>query len=216
VFERFTDRSRRVLVLAQEEARLSGHNFIGTEHLLLGLIQEREGIAARALMGLDITLDEVRTSVEAMVGPGGGQPFGSPPFTPRAKKALDLSIREALQLGHSYIGPEHMLLGLLREGEGVAAQVLQHLGADLPGVRQAVLTEMSGYQGLSSEGGQPARISSPQPRCTGCSLELEGVLRYRSMAIPPTPPDSLPLKVEVVYCSSCGHVFSMFRAEVSE
>ncbi|MHB1510236.1 MAG: ATP-dependent Clp protease ATP-binding subunit [Acidimicrobiales bacterium] len=147
MFERFTDRARRVLVLAQEEARLLNHSFIGTEHILLGLIHEGEGLAAKALESLNISLEAVREEVEKTIGQAGTAPTGSPPFTPRAKKVLELSLREALQLGHNYIGTEHMLLGLVREGEGVAAQVLMSLGADLPKVRQQVIQQLSGYQG---------------------------------------------------------------------
>ena len=147
MFERFTDRARRVLVLAQEEARLLNHSFIGTEHILLGLIHEGEGVAAKALESLGISLEAVREKVEETIGMAGSAPSGSPPFTPRAKKALELSLREALQLAHSYIGTEHMLLGLVREGEGVAAQVLQSLGADLPRVRQQVIQLLSGSAG---------------------------------------------------------------------
>ncbi len=147
MFERFTDRARRVLVLAQEEARLLNHSFIGTEHILLGLIHEGEGLAAKALESLGISLEAVREKVEETIGPAGTAPTGSPPFTPRAKKVLELSLREALQLGHNYIGTEHMLLGLVREGEGVAAQVLVQLGADLSRVRQQVIQLLSGYQG---------------------------------------------------------------------
>src|ERR1043165_3617503 len=147
LFERFTDRARRVLVLAQEEARLLNHNFIGTEHILLGLIHEGEGTAAKALESLGITLEAVREKVEETIGPAGASTTGSPPFTPRAKKVLELSLREALQLGHNYIGTEHILLGLIREGEGVAAQVLVKLGADLNRVRQQVIQLLSGYQG---------------------------------------------------------------------
>ena len=128
MFERFTDRARRVLVLAQEEARLLNHSFIGTEHILLGLIHEGEGVAAKALESLGISLEAVREKVEETIGLAGTAPTGSPPFTPRAKKVLELSLREALQLGHSYIGTEHMLLGLVREGEGVAATVLRQPG----------------------------------------------------------------------------------------
>jgi hypothetical protein len=147
LFERFTDRARRVLVLAQEEARLLNHSFIGTEHILLGLIHEGEGVAAKALESLGISLEAVREKVEETIGPAGSAPTGSPPFTPRAKKVLELSLREALQLGHNYIGTEHMLLGLVREGEGVAAQVLISLGADLARVRQQVIQLLLGYQG---------------------------------------------------------------------
>src|SRR5271165_2964525 len=152
LFERFTDRARRVLVLAQEEARLLNHSFIGTEHILLGLIHEGEGLAAKALESLGISLEAVREKVEETIGPAGSAPTGSPPFTPRAKKVLELSLREALQLGHNYIGTEHMLLGLVREGEGVAAQVLVSLGADLSRVRQQVIQLLSGYQGKDPSG----------------------------------------------------------------
>jgi ATP-dependent Clp protease ATP-binding subunit ClpC len=136
MFERFTDRARRVLVLAQEEARLLNHNFIGTEHILLGLIHEGEGVAAKALESLGVSREAVREKVAETIGPAGSSTTASPPFTPRAKRVLELSLREALQLGHNYIGTEHMLLGLVREGEGVAARVLVSLGADLPRVRQ--------------------------------------------------------------------------------
>jgi len=165
LFERFTDRARRVLVLAQEEARLLNHSFIGTEHILLGLIHEGEGLAAKALESLNISLEAVRDEVEKTIGPAGNAPTGSPPFTPRAKKVLELSLREALQLGHNYIGTEHMLLGLVREGEGVAAQVLVSLGADLARVRQQVIQLLSGYQGgretASSAPGSPSSQENP-------------------------------------------------------
>ena len=147
MFERFTDRARRVVVLAQEEARLLNHNYIGTEHILLGLIHEGEGVASKALEGLGISLESVREQVQEIIGQGQQAPSGHIPFTPRAKKVLELSLREALQLGHNYIGTEHILLGLIREGEGVAAQVLVKLGADLGSVRQQVLQLISGYQG---------------------------------------------------------------------
>jgi len=147
MFERFTDRARRVVVLAQEEARMLNHNYIGTEHILLGLIHEGEGVAAKALESLNISLEAVRQQVEEIIGQGQAAPTGHIPFTPRAKKVLELSLREALQLGHNYIGTEHILLGLIREGEGVAAQVLQKLGADLNRVRQQVIQLLSGYTG---------------------------------------------------------------------
>ncbi len=147
MFERFTDRARRVVVLAQEEAKMLNHNYIGTEHILLGLIHEGEGVAAKALESLEISLDAVREQVQDIIGQGQQQPTGHIPFTPRAKKVLELSLREALQLGHNYIGTEHILLGLIREGEGVAAQVLVKLGADLNRVRQQVIQLLSGYQG---------------------------------------------------------------------
>ena len=147
MFERFTDRARRVVVLAQEEARMLNHNYIGTEHILLGLIHEGEGVAAKALEALGISLEAVRSQVEEIIGQGQQAPSGHIPFTPRAKKVLELSLREALQLGHNYIGTEHILLGLIREGEGVAAQVLVKLGADLSRVRNQVIQLLSGYQG---------------------------------------------------------------------
>ncbi|MCG7456501.1 ATP-dependent Clp protease ATP-binding subunit [Corynebacterium sp. ACRPH] len=167
MFERFTDRARRVVVLAQEEARALNHNYIGTEHILLGLIQEGEGVAAKALESMGISLDAVRTEVKDIIGTGGHPPSGYIPFTPRAKKVLELALREALQLGHKYIGTEHILLGLIREGEGVAAQVLVKLGADLSRVRQQVIQLLSGYEGNEEEsgGGEPATAgvgSSPE------------------------------------------------------
>ncbi|MEU4608778.1 ATP-dependent Clp protease ATP-binding subunit [Kribbella sp. NPDC023972] len=157
MFERFTDRARRVVVLAQEEARMLSHNYIGTEHILLGLIHEGEGVAAKALESLGISLEAVRSQVEEIIGQGQQAPSGHIPFTPRAKKVLELSLREALQLGHNYIGTEHILLGLIREGEGVAAQVLVKLGADLNKVRQQVIQLLSGYQGKeTASAGAPA------------------------------------------------------------
>jgi ATP-dependent Clp protease ATP-binding subunit ClpC len=157
MFERFTDRARRVVVLAQEEARMLNHNYIGTEHILLGLIHEGEGVAAKALESLGISLEAVRQQVEEIIGQGQQAPSGHIPFTPRAKKVLELSLREALQLGHNYIGTEHILLGLIREGEGVAAQVLGKLGADLNRVRQQVIQLLSGYQGKeAATSGGPA------------------------------------------------------------
>ena len=143
MFERLTDRARRVLVLAQEEARLLDHRFIGTEHLLLALIKEEEGVAARALAELDISLTAARALVEQTIGLTAGPSSGSPPFTPRAKKVLELSLREALQLGDTSIGTEHLLLGLVREGEGVGAQVLVTLAGDLARVRQQVMRVLS-------------------------------------------------------------------------
>ncbi len=160
MFERFTDRARRVVVLAQEEARLLNHNYIGTEHILLGLIHEGEGVAAKALESLGISLEAVRQQVEEIIGQGGSSPSGHIPFTPRAKKVLELSLREALQLGHNYIGTEHILLGLIREGEGVAAQVLVKLGADLSRVRQQVIQLLSGYQGSGGPAGEKAGAPS--------------------------------------------------------
>ena len=165
MFERFTDRARRVVVLAQEEARMLNHNYIGTEHILLGLIHEGEGVAAKSLESLGISLEGVRSQVEEIIGQGQQAPSGHIPFTPRAKKVLELSLREALQLGHNYIGTEHILLGLIREGEGVAAQVLVKLGAELTRVRQQVIQLLSGYQGKETAeagtGGPRRRVRQP-------------------------------------------------------
>ena len=162
MFERFTDRARRVVVLAQDEARALNHNYIGTEHLLLGLIHEGEGVAAKALESMDISLDAVRSQVIEIIGEGQSAPTGHIPFTPRGKKVFELSMREALQLGHNYIGTEHLLLGLLREGEGVAAQVLTNLGGDLSSVRQTVMQMLSGYEGKETvNAGGPSKEGTP-------------------------------------------------------
>ena len=158
MFDRFTDRARRVIVLAQDEARMLNHNYIGTEHLLLGLIHEGEGVAAKALESLGISLEAVRAQVEEIIGQGQQAPTGHIPFTPRAKKVLELSMLEALQLNHPYIGTEHILLGLIREGEGVAAQVLIKLGADLNRVRNQVLQLLSGFQGSE----KPSTAGAPE------------------------------------------------------
>ncbi|HOA88403.1 MAG TPA: ATP-dependent Clp protease ATP-binding subunit [Propioniciclava tarda] len=158
MFDRFTDRARRVIVLAQDEARMLNHNYIGTEHLLLGLIHEGEGVAAKALESLGISLEAVREQVEEIIGQGQQAPTGHIPFTPRAKKVLELSMREALQLNHPYIGTEHILLGLIREGEGVAAQVLIKLGAGLNRVRNQVLQLLSGFQGEQ----KPSTAGAPE------------------------------------------------------
>jgi hypothetical protein len=152
MFERFTDRARRVVVLAQEEARLLNHNYIGTEHILLGLIHEDEGVAAKALESLGISLEAVRAQVEEIIGQGQSAPTGHIPFTPRAKKVLELSLREALALNHNYIGTEHILLGLVREGEGVAAQVLVKLGAGLDRVRQQVVQVLAAGPAPAEQG----------------------------------------------------------------
>ena len=160
MFERFTDRARRVVVLAQDEARSLNHNYIGTEHLLLGLITEGEGVAAKALESLDINKDAVRAAVIDIIGEGEKPVEGHIPFTPRAKRVFELSLREALQLGHNYIGTEHLLLGLLKEGEGVASQVLIKLGADLGKVRQTVIELLSGYQRNSDDGRESVGVGA--------------------------------------------------------
>jgi ATP-dependent Clp protease ATP-binding subunit ClpA len=182
MFERFTDRARRVVVLAQEEARMLNHNYIGTEHILLGLIHEGEGVAARALESLGISLEAVRQQVEEIIGQGQQAPSGHIPFTPRAKKVMELALREAQQLGHNYIGTEHILLGLLREGEGVAAQVLVNLGAGLERVRQQVaeLLNLSG-RGAASYG--PRRGKRARARLMDDALARMDALDRRLAAI---------------------------------
>jgi ATP-dependent Clp protease ATP-binding subunit ClpA len=158
MLERFTDQARRVVVLAEEEARMLDHNWIGTEHLLLGVLREGDGFAARALESLGISLQPVRQQVEEIIGPVQQVPFEHIPFTPRSKRVLELSLRESLQLGHGYVGTEHILLGLIREGNGVAAQVLVRLGADLNRVRQQVVELMGGER---PQPGRPAREIAP-------------------------------------------------------
>jgi hypothetical protein len=208
VFERFTDRARRVLVLAQEEARLLNHNFIGTEHILLGLIHEGDGVAAKALELSGISLEAVREKVEETIGPAGQSTTGSPPFTPRAKKVLELSLREALQLGHNFIGTEHMLLGVLREGEGVAVQVLTTLGADVGRVRQQVIALLAGQP--SSEAAEigegSVETNRHGPRCPACRSLLDGRVGYRVLAVSPVeqPETSEAIDVMFVYCLRCG------------
>jgi ATP-dependent Clp protease ATP-binding subunit ClpA len=166
MFQRFTDRARRVVVLAQEEARRLEHNYIGTEHILLGLIREGEGVAAEALKSLRISLDPVRQQVEEIIGRGQEPLQGHIPFTPRAKKVLELSLREALQLGHDYIGTEHILLGLIRESDGVAAQVLVKLGADLNRVRQQVIQLLHRHPAEEHGPGAEVRLEMVEQRLT--------------------------------------------------
>ena len=217
VFERFTDRARRVLVLAQEEARLLNHSFIGTEHILLGLIHEGEGVAAKALESLGISLEAVREKVDETIGMAGTAPSSSPPFTPRAKKVLELSLREALQLGHSYIGTEHLLLGLVREGEGVAATVLVSLGADLGRVRQQVIQLITGGQAplggarveqLSVEAMDPGSATG-EPRCPRCRESVVDQARFRELSVSADLGDADPISVVVVYCLQCGTTLHM-------
>jgi ATP-dependent Clp protease ATP-binding subunit ClpA len=187
MFERFTDRARRVVVLAQEEARLLNHDYIGTEHILLGLLRENGGVAGGGLESLGISVDAVRQQVKEMIGIGEQAPSGHVPFTPRAKKVLELSLRESLQLGHDYIGPEHIMLGLIREGDGVAAQVLVILGAHLNQLRQQTLQRLPGFQGEDEPGimraaqrpGLPGRIDALEQRLSmleqrvGLRLDLQ-------------------------------------------
>jgi ATP-dependent Clp protease ATP-binding subunit ClpA len=180
MFQQFTDRARRVVVLAQEEARLLNHDYVGTEHLLLGLAHEGQGVAAKALESLGIRLEALRSQVEEAIGRGQRAPSGHLSFTPRAKKVLELSLRESQQLGHDYIGTEHLLLGLVREGEGVAAQVLVKLGADLSRVRQQVIQLLSGSAG----GPEEAAGTRPVPDEPGeVEDQLAQVRRQKEAAI---------------------------------
>jgi Clp amino terminal domain, pathogenicity island component len=169
VFERFTERARQVVVLAQNEARSLRHNYIGTEHILLGLLREEEGLAARVLESLDITAEEVRAQVARIVGQGEDVSSGQIPFTPRAKKVLELSLREALSLGHNYIGTEHVLLGLARENEGVAARILLDFGADDERIRNEVISLISG----------PGRREESQTPWGGAVSRLTRAWEYR-------------------------------------
>jgi ATP-dependent Clp protease ATP-binding subunit ClpC len=237
MFERFTDRARSVLVLAREEARQLDHPAIGTEHILLGLIHEDGGVAAKVLVSLDISLEAVRGEIEVAreragesAGLAGTTATGSPAFTRRAKKVLELALREALQLGHSYIGTEHILLGLVREGEGVGAQVLQSLGADLSSVRQQVIQLLSEHAvprpvdpEVGAEVGAahaihrfvPEGPTGTAPSCPQCHAGLAEVARFRAMTVAPGPGDEDrdPMPVDVVYCSRCGATLDMFKSE---
>jgi hypothetical protein len=183
VFERFTDRARRVVVLAQEEARLLAHNYIGTEHVLLGLLREGTGIGARALASFDITLEAARNEVGLRVETGGQAPSGHIPFTPRSKKVLEYALREALGLGHNYIGTEHILLGLVREGEGVGAQALVALGADLAPVRARVIELVGAADPGDAVPAPPAVLPVPGGSgsaqvCVVCGRDLWDADRY--------------------------------------
>jgi ATP-dependent Clp protease ATP-binding subunit ClpC len=217
VFERFTDRARRSVVFAQEEARMLNHNYIGTEHILLGLLREEEGVAAKALTNLGVSLEAVRRDVGEIVGRGSEVARGHIPFTPRAKKVLELSLREALQLGHNYIGTEHILLGLIREGEGVAAQVLQKLGAGLNQVRRTVVELLSGSGAgaevrkagseaemaeLTSEMVSPSEpLLDDAPTCPNCFGALDETLAIRTLE---TSAEGEPFSVKIAYCTRCG------------
>ncbi|HMC51383.1 MAG TPA: Clp protease N-terminal domain-containing protein [Acidimicrobiales bacterium] len=238
MFERFTDRARRVLVLAQEESRLLDHDSIGAEHIFLGLIQEGGGLAARALESLGIPLSVAREKVQRSTGRGGAVPKGPPPFTPQAKKVLELSLREALQLGHNYIGTEHMLLGLVREGQGVASEVMSDCVGDLGLVRQRVMEMLSDRTGAVETGtvetgaGETGRVAAtaqppsagvaPPPVPQGCSHrveDLEGALGYRrllasadgnELALRERTPGPPPtLTVIAIYCRRCGQTVAI-------
>jgi ATP-dependent Clp protease ATP-binding subunit ClpC len=200
VFERFTDRARRVVVLAQEEARTLDHNYIGTEHILLGLIHEGEGVAASALQALGISPADIRRDLEAIIGRGDQAPVGNIPFTPRAKKVLELSLREALQLGHNYIGTEHILLGLVREGEGVGAEVLAKRGATLELVRAEVMTLVAGVEGGEAT---PESREQEEPRCPKCRASLSESAAYRTLDVSSSE-GSETRAVTFAFCRSCG------------
>jgi ATP-dependent Clp protease ATP-binding subunit ClpC len=217
MFERFTDRARRVVVFAQEEARMLNYNYVGTEHILLGLIHEGEGVAARALEVMSISLDSARQRV----GHGQAAPTGHIPFTSRAKKVLELSLREALQLGHNYVGTEHILLGLVREGEGVGAQVLRELGASLQQVRTTVIQLLAGYTSsapeaaggtfgttteFSSEAPPEGRLTQ-DPRCPRCSTKLAETLTVKELEVEVGDEQR---KVRIAYCGLCGAALGLF------
>ena len=213
MFERFTDKARRAVVLAQEEARLLDHDHIGTEHLLLGLLREEDSVATRALGSLGVSLERVQIDVEAIVGRGSAAPKGHIPFTPRGKKVLELALREALQLGHKYIGTEHILLGLVREGEGVAAQVLRKLDVDLDRVRQTVIELLSSLVGAEEPAGtvEPEVQEEPEtpsrsvwsaedfPACPSCGAALSETLAVRAIEASAGEP-----AIKIAYCSRCG------------
>ena len=207
MFERFTDPARRVVVLAQEEARLLEHNYIGTEHLLLGLVRENDGLAAQVLADLNVSLERARESVERRIGTGGGAPVGHIAFTPRAKVALELSLREALQLGHNYIGTEHILLGLLAEGEGVAVLTLAELGLEPPVVRAAVLDRAAGT-GVAPAPSGTGRTREDPPNCPGCWRSLEGRAASRVITVGGDGEHD-ERRVRVVYCGACGQILGL-------
>jgi ATP-dependent Clp protease ATP-binding subunit ClpC len=200
MFERFTDRARRVVVLAQEEARMLNHNYIGTEHILLGLIHEGEGVAAKALESLGISLEAVRQQVEEIIGQGQSAPTGHIPFTPRAKKVLELSLREALQLGHNYIGTEHILLGLIAEGRGVGAQVLVRRGASLERVRVEVASLLEGY--VPEQEPVESEAAHEEPLCPRCRASLGESATFRTLDV--SSVEGEVRAVAFVFCRRCG------------
>jgi ATP-dependent Clp protease ATP-binding subunit ClpC len=226
VFERFTNRARRVLVLAQEEARLQTHSWIGTEHILIGIVSEGHSGAAQVLQSLGIKLADVREKVQATVAMSGlaGAPHeGSPPFSPRAKKVLELSQRESLALGHDFIGPEHMLLALVAEGEGIGAQVLDGLGADAARTRQRVVNVLrasSGSEEVMAGTAASAEVqamlerlikaSEAPPDCPHCSSPLASYARLRRLEVPDDERGASSL-VLILYCSSCGKALQFLR-----
>ncbi len=208
MFERFTERARRVVVLAQEEARMLNHNYIGTEHMLLGLIHEGQGVAAKALVSLGLSLEAVRPQVEDLIGKGQSAPTGHIPFTPRAKKVLELALRESRQLGHNYIGTEHVLLGMVRQGDGVAVQILERLGADLHRVRQTLIALLEGYteDPATAEPSSPAAGADPKtwPLCPRCRSSLEETASYRVLDLRPSGGEGEARAVPFAFCGKCG------------
>jgi ATP-dependent Clp protease ATP-binding subunit ClpC len=217
MFERFTDRARRVIVLAQEEARQLKHDAIGTEHLLLGLLSERDGVAAQALAAMDITLDAARAQVEEKVGPGTAAPAGNIPFTPRAKKTLELSLREALELAHTSIGTEHILLGMVqvdtKMGAGVGVEVLRVLGAEPDAIRQQVMALISESGPESVRGGawsRPAAESQDPPTgplCLQCRALTAETAKTAAVTIPGPRGEVLPFVA--IYCGMCGATYGL-------
>ena len=206
MFERFTDRARRSMVLAQAEARRLRHNFIGTEHLLLGLLAEEDGLAAKALNSVGVTLEATRQTVAEMVGPA-TETVASPPFTPRSKKVLEEALREALQLGQNYIGTEHILLGLLRQGDGVGAQAIGQLGVELSQVRRAVIEMLS-----APEFGQITAAGMVGPYCPYCGAPLAKTARAKRLSIPIDDEDG-HADVVLVYCEGCGRTTGLGTAQ---
>jgi ATP-dependent Clp protease ATP-binding subunit ClpC len=224
MFERFTDRARRVIVLAQEEARQLKHDAIGTEHLLLGLLSERDGVAAQALAAMDITLDAARAQVEEKVGPGTAAPAGNIPFTPRAKKTLELSLREALELAHTSIGTEHILLGMVqvdtKMGAGVGVEVLRVLGAEPDAIRQQVMALISESGPESVRGGawsRPAAASQDPPTgplCLQCRALTAETAKTAAVTIP--GPRGEPLPFVAIYCGMCGATYGLLPDPTGE
>ena len=184
MFERFTERARQVVVLAQDESRRLGHDYIGTEHILLGLLREEEGIAARVLETLDVTLEEVQADVIRVVGRGETPETGQIPFTPGGKKTLELALREAVALGHNYIGTEHVLLGLVRADEGVGAEILREHDADPERIRQAIIRKLSGSPPLGEPKPEPDEVELTCPSLAPEVLaELERLTREKEAAV---------------------------------
>ena len=199
-------------MLAQEEARVLDHDYIGTEHLVLGLVHERDGIAARALRQLGIEEDRVRAEVERHVGRGNGASEGHVPFTPRAKKALEQSLREALQLGHNYIGTEHLLLGVVDMADGAGAQVLAGLGADATTVRQTTL-ELTANAGAQPAPGQPTEpLGAMSALCPTCRLPLADRLGVQAVSVTVGDGGAIDQQVLVAYCRSCGSAVGLVAA----